>query len=149
MSSLRVFRLRPAVVLMGGLWLVGLEGAQAGIEYSLTSLGDLPGGTVSSTGNAINEAGQVAGYSAVSGGMSAFLWSGGIMSNLGSAGFQSWSMGLNDSGRVVGLFTTTPGAYHAFSWDLAAGWRDLGDLPGGLDYSKAAAINNPGQIVGY
>ncbi len=43
-----------------------------------------------------------------------------------------------------GLATGT----HAFVWQSSTGVIDLGDLPGGQDFSSAKAINNSGQVVG-
>jgi probable HAF family extracellular repeat protein len=51
------------------------------------------------------------------------------------------ALGINDHGQVVGV----SGA-HAFLFEHGV-IADLGTLPGGTS-SKAAAINNSGQIVG-
>lgn len=55
--------------------------------------------------------------------------------------------GLNDRGQVVGI-TSAPNGSHAGVWDRASGVRDLGELPGGEDFSQAKAINNAGTVVG-
>lgn len=57
---------------------------------------------------------------------------------------------VNDSDMVVGYAATgEQNSVHAFSWTRGVGVRDLGDLPGGKDYSIANDVNNSNQIVGY
>lgn len=82
---------------------------------SMIDLGELPGGIDishnSSEGFAINNSGQVTGYSSFSylngSGIHAFLFSGGIMMDLGSLQTSdnlvgSYGYGINDSGQVTG-----------------------------------------------
>ena len=60
----------------------------------------------------------------------------------------SAATGLNDLGQAVGVSLTPGGAQHAFVWSAQGGMVDLGDLPGGDNYSSAAAINNAGTVTG-
>ena len=122
--------------------LSGAGTASAG--YFLTDLGTLPTGA-SSDATAINSKGQVAGYSGVNyattGGVHAFLWTGGQMGDLGTTSDSSLTMnfgfGLNDSGAVVGSTNLGTGAvYSNGTWS---------QLPG---TSTAYAINDAGVIVG-
>ncbi|HYE13991.1 MAG TPA: hypothetical protein VD968_06080 [Pyrinomonadaceae bacterium] len=118
---------------------------------AVTVLGVLPGG-LSSQGNAVNSTGQVAGLSGSSGGNRAFLWSGGVMTDLGVLGLATFNnseaTSVNDAGQVVGVSSTATGANHAFLWS-GGSMQDLGVLPGGGTISSAADINNAGQVVGF
>jgi probable HAF family extracellular repeat protein len=65
-------------------------------------------------------------------------------------GSSSWAYGINDFGQVVGYscVDTNCNTLHAFSWMDDQGMQDLGNLPGGGNYSIANAVNNQGQVVG-
>ena len=70
------------------------------------------------------------------------------VTDLGSLGGQECAAtGLNNQGQVVGQSKTSHGQKHAFIWSQSK-IRDLGTLPGS-NSSKALAINNLGQVVGY
>src|SRR5258708_36219515 len=78
----------------------------------------------------------------------AFLWTAADgMQDLGTvAGTNSYALGINASGQVVGMGGRSDGTYDAFRWTSATGMQDLGSL-GGLR-STATAVNAGGQIVG-
>jgi len=116
-----------------GLLLGFVLGLAGGAGAGMIDLGDLGGG--SSRGTAINNAGQIVGYSTITpyGATHAFLYEDGVMTDLGSGAPND----INDSGQIVG-----PGLY-----DNGA-WINLGGLGGLLNTSAAFAINNAGQIVG-
>lgn len=120
--------------------------------YTITDLGDLPGGADSSEAYGINASGQVVGTSIITGGAShAFVWTSAAgMTDLGDLpGGLDFSEGraINDSGQIVGYSGATTGM-RAFLWTSAGGMKDLGDLPGGADLSKAHGISASGQVVG-
>ena len=108
-----------------------------------TDLGTLGGSE--SVGSAINNAGQITGSSSGR----AFIYSDGVMTNLGVLGEtrgSSWSHGndINDSGQIVGASTIGSSA-HAFLYSAGA-MIDLGSLSG---QSEGLGINNSGQVTGW
>ena len=80
--------------------------------------------------------------------MHAFLYSGGVMTDLGTlpGGTYSCATGINNNGQIVGYSNTASGPIHAFLYS-GGKMTDLGTLPGG-DNSEATGINDSGQIVG-
>jgi probable HAF family extracellular repeat protein len=108
-----------------------------------------------SWGHAMNNSGQVAGYSdTASGHRHAFSWSPtgtttGGMTDLGSLG-GGYSQGrlINDVGQVAGYSYTSRFELRPFVWTPATGlMTDLGTLGG--DYSVAYGVNNSGHVVGH
>lgn len=115
-------------------------------EFAVIDLGTL-GGSFSTAGSngAINNAGQVVGWSATaSGEVHAFLWDRGVMVDLGTPGQTSYAGAINDRGQVIGIryYECGPGCYpyHGFLWEHGV-TTDLGMTP--------TAINDVGQIIGY
>lgn len=114
-------------------------------QYNLIDLGTF-GGT-SSRASAINRAGQIVGTATRSDEMErAFLWSNGVMQDLGlPVGFQrSLAESINNLGQAVG---TSLFPIRATLW-TNGGATDLGLLNGEQD-SVALGINDVGQVVGY
>jgi probable HAF family extracellular repeat protein len=95
----------------------------------------------------MNDNGQVVGEALTASGKDhAFLYSGGVMKDLGTLyGIGSAACGINNSGQVVGLVFTSPNIFHAFLYSDGA-MKDLGTLGG--TYSDAYGINASGQVVG-
>lgn len=116
------------------------------------TLGLLPGGR-SSSAEAINEAGQVAGVADLStGAKRAFRWTAeGGMQDLGvlPGTRDSVAVDINNAGHVVGnSYGAVPGGTWidaAFVWTPEAGMQNLGSLGGG---AVAYGINDQGQVVG-
>jgi probable HAF family extracellular repeat protein len=127
----------------------------------MTELTPLPGDSTS-TGNAINERGQVVGISGecsnAVGGFSAqhaVLWEpDGTAIDIGNLGGEAWHtpMDINEGGDVVGFGNpeTVPGdafGIQAFYWSKQSDIVALGVFDGD-DTSQALGINDRGQIVG-
>jgi probable HAF family extracellular repeat protein len=127
----------------------------------MLNLGDLTGGFGTSGANAINDAGQVVGWSDTynSGDEEAFLWDpqfGMIgLGDLPGSFFDSWATGINNRGQVTGhSYSSDPTGQmkhveQAFLWDAETGMVGLGDLPGGQFISIPFDINDSTQIVGW
>ncbi len=135
-----------ALALAVGAMILSAPGA-VGLPFTVTDLG----GT-GAIGRAINDMGQVAGWSEFfvpSLGYTsthAALWTNGSMADLGTlGGFQSNAKAINSLGQVVGWSFTSTGTVHAFLWTRGT-MTDLGAL--GLGYSAAYGVNDRGQVVG-
>jgi probable HAF family extracellular repeat protein len=128
----------------------------------MVGLGTLGGR--SSFGVAINDQGQIAGYSTLANTEShAFFWSGGAMQDLGSlngftgynlaGGFYSTSVAINASGQVAGYSVAgssgnSAGQNHAFIWTPGSPTlTDLGTFAAGTQ-SSAVAISPGGNVTG-
>jgi probable HAF family extracellular repeat protein len=101
------------------------------------------------TGMAINDAGQVAGYTGTyDTNAKAFVYSGGAIHSLGvlPGDTESVPYGINNAGQVVGVsWTGSMNPAHAFLYSNGT-MQDLGTLGG--TYSIAQGINNSGEIYG-
>ena len=130
----------------------------------LASLGDLGGNKSRAYG--INEAGQVAGFAMIASGRRDGMrwtdgngnWSGdaGEMADLGTLGGENtYGLGINSAGHVVGDSEVAQGVRQAFRWidGDANGVADPGEMVNlgtlGGDTSRAWAINDSGIIAGY
>jgi probable HAF family extracellular repeat protein len=113
--------------------------AQA-IQIGGIALTDLGAGVVP---NAINNNGQVVGQDASG---QAFMWDG-TMHSVGG-GTQSCANDINDSGEVVGWFSSsTFNTQFAFKWTSSTGTVML--WPGGGYNASAEAVSNSGTVVGW
>lgn len=128
---------------------LGLDGARRGFVWSdgtLVEIGTLGG--PDSSGQAINNAGRVAGYASLPGGDSrAFTYAGGLPVNLNVfGGATSFGRAINDAGQVAGNYIVGGISTRAF---LHTGGidTDLGTLGG--NFAAANGINSAGHVVGF
>lgn len=116
-----------------------------GQKYAITDLGPV-GGVSYAYG--INASGQVTGCAApsISATPSAFLYSNGTMTDLGSiGGFYSCGQSINASGEVTGAAAVDSQSLHAFLYSHGA-MGDLGTLGG--SNSVGYGINTSGEMTG-
>lgn len=124
----------------------------ASAQSSLTGLGDLPDGAVSSSAYDISADGTaVVGQSGSANWWEAFLWtfSGGLIGLGDLPGGLSYSRATavsTDGTVVVGLSESGLGQ-EAFRWTQAGGMVGLGDFPGGYFNSVAHGVSADGSVV--
>jgi len=122
-----------------------------------TSIQELPTfpGNPDGQANAINDNGQVVGFSGLCIGEGlerhALLWQSGVMTDLGNFGGMrpNAAFDINNQGQVVGiagLLPPGPLSFHAFLWQNDV-LTDLGTLPGDVA-SIGDSIKSKGQVVG-
>jgi probable HAF family extracellular repeat protein len=115
-----------------------------GKTTALESLGGRRDHSVS----AINDRGQVVGASQTrTGERHAFLWENGTTRDLGPAGVESEAAAINDRGLVAGWAADASGDSYPVIWD-GGDTRKLCELGAADELSKAAAVNEQGQVVG-
>lgn len=122
----------------------------------LTELPPFPGDKVS-TGNAINDRGQIVGISGIcdqavgrASAIHAVLWEDGDITDLGNLGEEVWNtpLAINEAGEVVGFAGLASGFLGAFHWTEEGGIQPLGTLNEDHVHGEAWDINERGQAVG-
>ena len=121
---------------------------------TMVNLGLLPGVDEegSSEALAINDAGQIVGWSATTAGLQprhAVLWSAAyVIQDLGTlGGMNSEAVDINAAGLVIGMSDILTGGRHPFIWSANGGMMDLVTLIG-CPACTVAAINDAGQLAG-
>lgn len=111
--------------------------------YRATNLG------ANTFGSAINAAGQVVGYTVITGMDQPFLWDSGALTFLGMAGgFSGQAYGINDNGQIIGEIAGLTGSTNgtdAALWANGTVTNVSSTLHG---FSSGSGINGSGQLVG-
>jgi len=119
------------------------------VLWSNGKLIDLGVRGVTSYASAINNRGQIVGWTQTSHGTRPVMWRGGKMTDLrmlhGADG--GMANGINDRGQIVGTNYVGPGWLHAVLWDKGK-ITDIGSLARADGNSVALKINDRGQVVG-
>jgi probable HAF family extracellular repeat protein len=113
----------------------------------MINLGTL-GGTFG-FGNAVNNHGQVVGFSDVAGDLAnhAFFWERGVLTDIGTLGGNNGTANwINDAGQVVGTADLPDGTHHGFIWRKGT-MTDLGTI-GSDPCSNGSDTNASGQAIG-
>lgn len=114
--------------------------------YAVTAAGTLVGATDLEVRD-LNNSGHIVGWAMSNNVYQGFLYSNGVMMNLGSLGGQGCTaQAINDAGQVVGAASLSSGQKRAYLY-TAGQMIDLGTLGG--NESAAYAINNNGLVAGY
>lgn len=98
-------------------------------------------------GQGINNQGQVTGVTRGTPPSQAFLYTNGVTRELGTLGFTSQGVGINDKGQVVGSsFASFPAPEYPVLFSDGT-VNSLGSLGGTRGFARA--INNCGEVTGY
>ena len=125
------------------------------LAQTITTLGTFGGvsfAKVAGVATAINNKGQVVGYSFLDEfNRHAFLYANGALTDLGSFGGYSEATDINENGTIVGLASNTVNGFsHAFTYSNGV-MTDINPF-GGNSFStiqsQARSVNNRGDIVG-
>ncbi|MDR3390671.1 MAG: autotransporter domain-containing protein [Sulfuriferula sp.] len=138
------YTLKPLTVAV----LLTLSGTAAA-DAVFTPMGFIPNDTASySTATAVSANGNVA---AGQGNQTAFIWSNGTMTNLGSLGGGSYSTLYalsSDGSTAVGVYYDINGYTYAFRWTSGTGMVSLGALGGSGSYATATSSDGS-AVTGY
>lgn len=153
-KRLKLYCLLGMLAMLSFQWVGTAQGA--GFE----SLGDLPGGDIASTAADISADGKtiVGGSKSTNSGTTweAFKWTketglvglgdvpGGIFFSFGNAVSADGQVVVGNSSYNV---SGTGENNHAFRWTSGSGIIDLGDLPGGANYSSANGVSDDGTSI--
>lgn len=138
----RAYDLNERGQVVGRLWMNGQIVAALWDDGQANLLGELPGARPFSEAAAINNLGQIVGYSGTPdyGPPAAVLWQDGKIIHLGLGAEGSTANDINDAGQIVGCYDG-----RAYIWQDGV-LTDVGVVPGGL-YGEAEAVSADGKKV--
>lgn len=140
-----------AVVVGSGSSISGTRAFAWTAAEGMSSLGTLPGGTVSTGLDVSADGSVVVGNSSTGRGTEAFRWTAGAgmigLGDLAGGSFASSATGVSADGSVVVGGGLSDSGSEAFRWNAIEGMVGLGDLPGGSFVSGAADVSGDGSIV--
>jgi len=127
-----------------------LDATGSSVKYTITDLGTLGGGY--SESHAINDLGQVTGYSHLTGDAysHAFIYSAGVMTDIGAIEGDKGSCGydINNAAQVAGSSGVGEMFFiHAFLYSSGT-MTDLGSYGSANSWSWGAGINSYGEVTG-
>ena len=128
---------------------VGTDGAISDFLYASGTSTHIPGflGIGGNTAYGMNSNGQVVGQAYSGYAWDAFLYSGGVLTNLGAfGGLFSEAFSINDSGQIVGVAKDSSSQQWAFLYSNGT-MKNIGGLVAGRG-STARCINNSSHVVG-
>ena len=116
-------------------------------SYTITNVGPLPG-SIPFEVTALNNSGQIVGYSLAGESFQAYLDNGGKFTSLDTLGeSESFPTSINDVGQVVGRVDN--GYFASYTPFLySGGTMTVLPTPGGVP-GLATGINHAGQVVGW
>ncbi len=136
-------------VTRNGIFLPAIYNSRTGRIRMLGSLGGVAFGSFNGAALSLNDRGQAVGYSYLdSVTHHAFLYSGGVMTDLGSFGGSSAALDINNSGEIAGFASDSVNGFaHAFVFRDGM-MIEINPFGGPNNESSAEGINNRGQVVG-
>jgi probable HAF family extracellular repeat protein len=136
-------------VYSNGVYVPALYDSRTGQITVLGSFGGVFGGVFNGEAFSVNNRGQVVGYSYLDSlNRHAFLYSDGVMTDLGSFGGYSAALAINFSGEIAGFSSETVNGYsHAFVFREGV-MTEINPFGGPNNESIARGINDRGHVVG-
>jgi len=134
---------------VNGVFVPAVFDSQTSRLTILGSFGGVSGGGFNGTAVSINDHGQVVGYSYLdSQNRHAFLYSDGMMIDLGSFGGYSAALAINRHGEIAGFSSDTVSGFpHAFVFRNGV-MAEINPFGGPNNESIARGINDRGHVVG-
>jgi len=137
-------------VMQDGVYFPAIYDSRSGQITGLGSLGGVTSFGFSGVATSINDLGQAAGYSYLDAfNRHAFVYSDGLMTDIGSFGGYSGALDINNRGEVAGFASDSVAGYaHAFVYRDGV-MTEIDPFGGPNNESYAEEINIHGQVVGY